>query len=83
MEFLKDYDCTILYHPRKANVVADALIQKSMGSLAHIARVRRPLAYELHELEVSGLWFDILELGLLLAHVPASYFLVEKVKKIQ
>jgi len=25
MEFLKDYDCTILYHPGRANVVADAL----------------------------------------------------------
>jgi len=25
MELLKDYDCEILYHPRKANVVADAL----------------------------------------------------------
>ena len=25
MELLKDYDCSILYHPGKANVVADAL----------------------------------------------------------
>ena len=25
MELLKDYDCTIEYHPGKANVVADAL----------------------------------------------------------
>ena len=25
MEFLKDYDCTILYHSGHANVVADAL----------------------------------------------------------
>lgn len=49
MELLKDYDCTILYHPGKANVMADALSRKSMGSLAHIAEVRRPLIYELHE----------------------------------
>nr|GEY05393.1 putative reverse transcriptase domain-containing protein [Tanacetum cinerariifolium] len=26
--FIKDYDCEIRYHPRKANVVADALSQK-------------------------------------------------------
>lgn len=28
MEFLKDYDCIIQYHPSKANVVADALSRK-------------------------------------------------------
>src|SRR5215469_15995818 len=33
MEFLKDYDCVINYHPGKANVVADALSRKSMYAL--------------------------------------------------
>ncbi|GJV91431.1 putative reverse transcriptase domain-containing protein [Tanacetum coccineum] len=28
LELLSDYDCEILYHPRKANVVTDALIRK-------------------------------------------------------
>ena len=37
MEFLKDYDFTLHYHPGKANVVANALIQKSRGALASIA----------------------------------------------
>ena len=36
MELLKDYDCSILYHPGKANVVADALSRKSACSFAHI-----------------------------------------------
>ena len=27
MELLKDYDCTIQYHPGRANVVADALVE--------------------------------------------------------
>ncbi|MCI44731.1 hypothetical protein A2U01_0065970, partial [Trifolium medium] len=30
LEFLKDYDIELSYHPRKANVVADALSRKSL-----------------------------------------------------
>ena len=37
MEFLKDYDFTLHYHPSKANVVVDALSRKSRGVLASVA----------------------------------------------
>ena len=50
LELLKDYDCSTLYHPSKANVVADALSRKPAGSLAHINTERRPIIKELHEL---------------------------------
>ena len=33
MELIKDYDCVIDYHLRKANVVADALSRKSAQTL--------------------------------------------------
>ena len=33
MELIKDYDCVIDYHPRKANVVADALSRKFVQTL--------------------------------------------------
>ena len=33
MELIKDYDCVIDYHPRKANVMADALSRKSVQTL--------------------------------------------------
>ncbi|KAA3473647.1 integrase [Gossypium australe] len=34
IELLKDYDCTIEYHPGKGNVVVDALSRKSMSELS-------------------------------------------------
>ena len=37
MEYLKDYDLTLHYHLGKANVVDDALNNKSRGVLASVA----------------------------------------------
>ena len=34
MEFLKDYDFSLQYHPGKANVVADALSRKNISILS-------------------------------------------------
>ena len=36
MEYLEDYDFTLHYHPGKANVVVDALGQKSRGVMANV-----------------------------------------------
>jgi hypothetical protein len=35
IELIKDYDCCILYHPGKANVVADAFSRKSRGKTSN------------------------------------------------
>ena len=53
MELLKNYDCTIDYHPGKANVVADALSRKSTGSLAYMQTIQLPLMVELRELSAE------------------------------
>ncbi|WVZ15466.1 hypothetical protein V8G54_013032 [Vigna mungo] len=56
MEFLKDYDFELQYHPGKANVVADALSRKTVHISAMMIRVVesfRDLKFQ-SELEPSG-----------------------------
>ncbi|XP_020112142.1 uncharacterized protein LOC109726763 [Ananas comosus] len=53
LELLKNYDLTILYHPRKANVVADALSRKSTQNLAMLVTSQPPLIEEMTQLELE------------------------------
>jgi hypothetical protein len=56
IELIKDYDCTIEYHPGKANVVADALSSKNKATLGRlIVGKERQLA----ELKEMGADLDI------------------------
>ena len=82
MELLKDYDITILYHPGKANVVADALSRKtgSMRSLAHLQISRRPLAREVQTLANDLMRLEVLEKGGFLACVEARSSFLDKIK---
>ncbi|MCF8701904.1 hypothetical protein L3054_11000 [Corynebacterium sp. MC-10] len=54
LELLKDYDVDILYHPGKANVVADALSRKSMGSLADTPPEKREIVRDIQQLSSLG-----------------------------
>ncbi|XP_070039690.1 uncharacterized protein [Nicotiana tomentosiformis] len=63
LELLKDYDITILYHPGKANVVANALNRKaaSIGSLTYIPIGERPLASDVQALANQFMRLDVSE----------------------
>ncbi|WMV28846.1 hypothetical protein MTR67_022231, partial [Solanum verrucosum] len=50
LELLKDYDMSVLYHPDKANVVADALSRLYMGSIAHVDNDKKDLVRDIHRL---------------------------------
>ncbi|KAH0633112.1 hypothetical protein KY284_035898 [Solanum tuberosum] len=50
LEFFKDYDMNVLYHPGKANVVVDCLSRLSTGSVAHVEAERKELAKDVHRL---------------------------------
>lgn len=77
MELLKDYNCTILHHLGKANVVVDRLCKKSMGSLAYIAHGRRPLVEEIHWLEAEVVQFKLGRSRVFLACMRAKSSLIE------
>ena len=54
LELLKDYDVNILYHPRMANVVADALSRKvAVGDVAALS-IERCLVEDMRCLRLEG-----------------------------
>ncbi|WMV50577.1 hypothetical protein MTR67_043962 [Solanum verrucosum] len=54
VELLKDYNMSVLYHPGKVNVVADAFSRLSMESVAHIKEDKKELARDVHRLARLG-----------------------------
>ncbi|WMV18795.1 hypothetical protein MTR67_012180 [Solanum verrucosum] len=81
IELLKDYDLSILYHPGKANVVADALSRKavSMGSLAFLSITERPLALDIQSLANRMVRLDISDSRCVLAYVDAQSPLLDRI----
>lgn len=80
MEFLKEYDITILYHPRKSNMVADALsrMPASMGSLAYLNATRRSLAREIQSLANKFIQLEVTKRGGFLASIESrSIFFIK------
>ena len=81
VELLKDYDCTLKYHPGKANTLADALSRKSSNSIMTSLRVSTfPYLIDLRKMNVK---LNIDEVGVLLATLSIRHVLKERIKEAQ
>ena len=80
IELIKDYECTIEYHPGKANVVADALIRRPMSSLSHLRAVHLPRLIELRSL---GVRLELTDSGALLATFHVRPVLIDRIRELQ
>ena len=77
LELIKDYELIIEYHPRKANVVADALSRNSSATLAYIRTAYVPLLVEMKALRIN---LDHNDSGALLANFVVRPSLVEQIR---
>ena len=76
LELIKDYDCTIEYHPGKANVVADALSRQPESSLSHMRSGYLPLLVDLRAL---GVILKVEDSGALLATFHVRHLLMDQI----
>ena len=77
LELIKDYDCTIEYHPGKTNVVADALSRRPESSLSHMRSGYLPLLVDLRAL---GVILEAKDSGALLATFHVRPLLVDQIQ---
>ena len=80
VDLIKDYECTIEYHPRKANGVADALSRKPTGSISHLKVVYLPRLVELRSL---GVRLELIDTGALLAAFHVHLVLIDRIRELQ
>ena len=78
LKLLKDYDMNFLYHPGKANVVADALIRITKGSASHIDEAKKDQVKDVHRLAWLGVSLeDSLNGGFMVHHNSESSLVVQ------
>ena len=78
LEWIKDFDCEILYHPGKANVVADALSRKGREKLMKLTN-QEELVKEFERLELEVTYPK--ESNEKLLAVAASPTLLDRIKE--
>src|SRR5262249_21689108 len=80
LELIKDYDLDILYHPRKANVVADALSRKRTENIASLVTTERRLLDDMRRFELEIVTRQV---GEKLANMRIQPNFVDRIKTAQ
>ena len=80
IELIKDYECTIEYHPGKVNMVADALSRRPMSSISHLRAVH---LLRLIELRSLGVRLKLTDSGVPLATFHVGPVLIDKIRELQ
>ncbi|WMV45718.1 hypothetical protein MTR67_039103 [Solanum verrucosum] len=83
LELIKDYDVDILYHPQKANVVADALSRKTISSTKEQTVEKEGIAKDLCQLASLGVRLLETPKEGIVVHNTAESSLVVEVKEKQ
>ena len=82
LELLKDYDCEILYHPGKANVVADALSRKSLGMVSYMMVREHDLLEQFVSLSLGVMPSDM-DTGYVIASLRLELDLLDRIRVAQ
>ena len=80
MELLKNYDCTIEYHPREANRVANVLSRKSKNE-ALMLQLKDVPSPEMWELRKINMEFQINGTGAMMAIIKVRPNLLMQIKE--
>ena len=80
IELLKDYECTIQYHPGKVKVLADAFSRRPMSSISHLKVVHLPRLIELKSL---GVGLELTDSRVLLATFHVRPVLIDRIRELQ
>ena len=74
---------SVLYHPGKANVVADTFSRMTMGSVSHVEQKNKELVKNVHRLARLGLRLEDYINGRFMVHHKSDSLLLVEVKSKQ